>query len=51
MTESERDLYGQLQSEMESCATQIGRKSEQLRVLDDEILVMKQRISENWIRN
>jgi len=46
MTESERDLYGQLQSEMESCATQIGRKSEQLRVLDDEILVMKQRISE-----
>lgn len=38
MTESERELFEQLQTEMESCSTQIGRKTEQLRLLEDEII-------------
>ena len=38
LTESERDLFDQLQAEMESCSTQIGRKTEQLRLLEEEIL-------------
>ena len=37
-TESERELFDQLQTEMESCSTQIGRKTEQLRLLEEEIL-------------
>jgi DNA sulfur modification protein DndD len=41
MTESERELFDQLQSEMESCSTQIGRKTEQLRLLEEEILVLE----------
>ena len=35
---SERELFEQLQAEMESCSTQIGRKSEQLRALNEDIL-------------
>jgi len=46
MTETERELFDQIQEVMESCSTQIGRKSEQLRVLDDEILTLEKRISE-----
>lgn len=36
-TEAERELFEQLQTEIESCSTQIRRKTEQLRVLEDEI--------------
>lgn len=46
LTESEHEIFNQLQSEMEGCSTQIGRKAEQLRVLEDEILVMEKRVSE-----
>ena len=46
MTESERELFDQLQTEMESCSTQIGRKTEQLRLLEEEILSLEKRIGE-----
>lgn len=46
MTESERALFDQLQGEMESCSTQIGRKAEQLRILEEEILALEKRIRE-----
>jgi DNA sulfur modification protein DndD len=42
-TATERDLFDQLQSEMESCSTQIGRKTEQLRLLEEEILGLEKR--------
>ena len=45
-TETERELFEQLQEEMESCSTQIGRKTEQLRLLEDEILGLEKRISD-----
>jgi DNA sulfur modification protein DndD len=46
MSESERELFNQLQAEMESCSNQIGRKTEQLRLLEDEILALEKRINE-----
>lgn len=46
MTNSERDLFNQLQTEMESCATQIGRKTEQLRLLEEEILSLEKKIKD-----
>ena len=46
MTESERELFDQLQAEMESCSTQIGRKTEQLRLLEEEILLLEKRIGD-----
>lgn len=46
MTESERELFDQLQAEMESCSTQIGRKTEQLRLQEEELLSLEKRISE-----
>ena len=46
MTESERELFEQLQAEMESCSTQIGRKTEQIRMLEEEIFSLKKRIGE-----
>lgn len=46
MTESERELFNQLQAEMESCSNQIGRKTEQVRLLEDEILALEKRICE-----
>ena len=46
MTDSERDLFEQLQVEMESCSTQIGRKTEQLRLAEEEILSLEKRISD-----
>ena len=46
MTESERELFDQLQAEMEGCSTQIGRKTEQLRLLEEEIISLEKRISE-----
>lgn len=46
LSESERDLFEQLQEEIESCLTQIGRKTEQLRIIEDDILLLQKRISE-----
>jgi len=43
-TDSEKELFEQLQEEMESLSTQIGRKTEQLRVLEEEILSLENRI-------
>lgn len=45
MTESEKELFEQLQAEMEGCSTQIGRKTEQLRLLEEEILALEKRIT------
>jgi dGTP triphosphohydrolase len=44
--DSERQLFEQLQAEMEGSSTQIGRKSEQLRLLEEDILSLEKRISE-----
>lgn len=46
LTESERELFEQLQAEMEGCSTQIGRKTEQLRLLEEEILALEKRIND-----
>jgi len=46
LTESERELFEQLQSEMESCSTQIGRKTEQLRLIEEDILALEKRIAD-----
>lgn len=45
-TESEKDIFEQLQEEIESCTTQIGRKTEQLRILEEDILTHKKRVRE-----
>jgi DNA sulfur modification protein DndD len=46
LTSTERDLFDQLQAEMESCSTQIGRKTEQLRLVEESILALDKRIGE-----
>lgn len=46
LTESERELFEQLQSEMESCSTQIGRKTEQLRLIEEDILALEKRTAD-----
>jgi len=43
-TTTERELFDQLQAEMESCSTQIGRKTEQLRLLEEDILNLEKRV-------
>ncbi len=45
-TESEKELFDQLQNEMESCSNQIGRKTEQLRILEEDILDIEKRVHE-----
>jgi DNA sulfur modification protein DndD len=45
-SDSERELFEQLQVEMEGCSTQIGRKTEQLRLVEEEILSLQKRIRE-----
>lgn len=45
-TESERELFQQLQTEMESCSAQMGRLNEQLRSIEEEILRDEQKIKE-----
>ncbi|XXM71413.1 DNA sulfur modification protein DndD [Lysinibacillus sphaericus] len=45
-TDSEREIFEQLQSEIEGCTTQIGRKTEQLRILEEDILIYEKRIRE-----
>jgi len=46
LTGSEGALFEELQAEMEGCSTQIGRKAEQLRLLEEEILRLEKRIGE-----
>ena len=46
LTGTERDLFDELQSVMESCSTQIGRKTEQRRLVEEDILALDKRISE-----
>jgi DNA sulfur modification protein DndD len=46
MTESEQELLNQLQSEIESCSTQIGRKTEKIRVLEEESISLEKHIGE-----
>ncbi len=46
LTESERELFEQIQGEMESCSTQIGRKTEQLRLIEEDILALEKRITD-----
>ena len=41
---SERELFEQLQAEMESCSTQIGRKSQQLQSLNEDLLNLDKRL-------
>ncbi|WDZ59110.1 DNA sulfur modification protein DndD [Paenibacillus polymyxa] len=45
-TDSEKELFEQLQVEMESCSTQIGRKTEQLRIIEEDILSLEKKIHE-----
>ena len=44
-SESERELFDQLQNEMESCTTQIGRKTEQLRILEEDIISLEKKVN------
>jgi DNA sulfur modification protein DndD len=44
--DSERELFEQLQAEIEGCSTQIGRKTEQLRLVEEEILYLQKRIKD-----
>lgn len=43
-TDSEREIFDQLQTEIEGCTTQIGRKTEQLRILEEDILIYENKI-------
>lgn len=46
LTPTERELFDELQSIMESCSTQIGRKAEQLRLVEEDILGLEKRIGD-----
>jgi DNA sulfur modification protein DndD len=46
LTPTERELFDALQAEMEGCATQIGRKTEQLRLVEEDILTLGKHIAE-----
>ena len=46
LTLTERELFDELQTEMESCSTQIGRKNEQLRLEEENILALEKRVSD-----
>ena len=46
LTPTERDLFDELQGVMESCSTQIGRKTEQLRLVEEDILALDKRIAD-----
>ena len=45
-SDMEKELFHQLQSEMEGCTTQIGRKSEQLRIIEEDILGLEKRTTQ-----
>jgi DNA sulfur modification protein DndD len=44
LTPTEHELFDELQVELESCSTQIGRKTEQLRLVEEDILGLVKRI-------
>jgi len=44
LTPTERDLFEGLQGTLEGCSTQIGRKTEQLRLIEEDILGLDKRI-------
>ena len=46
LTESEQELFEQLQADMEGYSTQIGRKTEQLRLLEEDILTLEKHIND-----
>ena len=46
LTPTERDLFDELQGVMEGCSTQIGRKTEQLRLVEEDILALGKRIGD-----
>lgn len=46
ISDSERELFDQLQSDIESCSNQIGRKKEQLHQLEEEIIALEKKINE-----
>ncbi|MGA2296547.1 MAG: DNA sulfur modification protein DndD [FCB group bacterium] len=43
---SEKDLFNDLQSMMESCSMQIGRKTEQLRNIEEDVLHLEKRLND-----
>jgi len=45
-SDSERELFDQLQADIEGYSNQIGRKTEQLRVLEEEILTFQKSIND-----
>lgn len=46
MSESEKEIFDQMQSEMESCSVQIGRKTEQLHQIEEGILTLEKRMGD-----
>lgn len=45
-TQSEKEIFEQIQAEIEGYITQIGRKTEQLRILEEDILSLEKRIKD-----
>ncbi len=45
-TETEKELFDQLQEEIENCNIQIGRKTEQIRIVEEDIMSLEKRIRE-----
>lgn len=45
-SESEKELFDELQQEIEGCSTQIGRLKEQLRIVEDEISIIDKKIKD-----
>ncbi|MCC6933030.1 MAG: DNA sulfur modification protein DndD [Deltaproteobacteria bacterium] len=45
-SESEQELFATLQETIENCSIQIGRKTEQLRIIEDDLLTIENRIRE-----
>ena len=48
-TDSEQEIFNELQQEIEGCSTQIGRKTEQLRLLEEEVLGFEKKIRDTEI--
>lgn len=46
LTPTERELFDELQGSMESCSTQIGRKTEQIRLVEEDVLALEKRIGD-----
>jgi len=46
LSPGERELFDALQEEMEGCSTQIGRKTEQLRLVEEDILALERRVGQ-----